>query len=245
MTRKVSWLYIKFNYFFYHLGRPDLVPVLDRLQTSLTSYPYTDLIPVYYLRCAMEDGCLARDAANKSNTDLRSLLRFDSLTMNYGIREFSPFLERSQWIWHVCHNHYHSFEVFVSYDLLHLNGEKVAEGHKASFCLEDSFCDTGGYAQRRCGSGVQGISVNCGDLYARHLDCQWIDITGVPDGFYILRLHVNPDRLVIESDYANNILQCIIRLIGRRVLATSCTQSGKRSDIMYHLKITICLVMYM
>jgi len=175
----------------------------------------------------MEDECLASDAANKPNEHIRKLLRFDSLTMNYGIREFSPFLDRSQWIWHQCHNHYHSFEVFVTYDLLNLNGTKVAEGHKASFCLEDSLCDPGGSPQRRCGSGIQGVSVNCGDLYARHLDCQWIDVTGVPDGFYTMRLHVNPDKLVIESDYGNNIIQCNIRIVAIYVSVISCSQSGK------------------
>ena len=90
--------------------------------------------------------------------------------------------------------------------------EKVAEGHKASFCLEDSECGLGANNPDlyRCGTGVQGISVGCGDLYARHLDCQWIDITDVPGGYYVLRQIVNLDRLTPESDYLNNMIYCEI-----------------------------------
>jgi len=214
----------------YITGLSDLVPSVSQLETSLKRYPFTDVTVLFYLKCAREENCLASDADNLTDDALRTLLRFDSLTMNYGLREFSPVIHRSEWIWHACHNHYHSFEVFVTYDLLSIhNGNKVAEGHKASFCLEDSRCDSGGSAQRRCGTGTQGISVNCGDLYARHLDCQWIDITGVPDGSYTLLLHVNPERLVFESDYENNIISCNINLSGggRAIQVISCSQSGK------------------
>ena len=142
----------------------------------------------------------------------RILLRFGSLTWNLGLKEFTPLLPRSEWEWHSCHNHYHSMENFVEYDLLHNETwEKVAEGHKASFCLEDSLC-TGGYSQRhyQCALRNQGISVNCGDWYYSGLDCQWIDVTGVPAGGYILKQNVNPEYLAVESDYRNNVAYCKI-----------------------------------
>ena len=77
----------------------------------------------------------------------------------------------------------------MTYHLLDINGVRVAEGHKASFCLEDSTCVNPDNRYFYCDQ-TQGISVNCGDHYGADLDCQWIDITGVPPGNYTVEVRI-------------------------------------------------------
>ena len=135
------------------------------------------------------------------------------MSWNYGTADFRPASPLEEWVWHSCHNHYHSIEEFVHYDLLDANsGVKVAEGHKASFCLEDSLCSEHYSPRFTCYYHVQGISVGCADLYGSYLDCQWIDVTGVSVGNYILQISLNPNRLVVESDYTNNIVKCWVTI---------------------------------
>lgn len=179
----------------------------------------------------MQENCLAPSAYSKPDNSFVKLLRFSSESMNWGRADALPALQPYQWTWHACHNHYHSIESFVSYELYSAtNGSLIAVGHKASFCLEDSVCAMdGGYARYACSAGSQGISVNCGDMYGRYLDCQWIDVTDVPPGRYSLQLHVNPRGEILESDFTNNRAGCTVQLManGYVQVVSACTLLGE------------------
>uniref|UniRef100_A0AC11CK99 Lysyl oxidase like 1 n=1 Tax=Ovis aries TaxID=9940 RepID=A0AC11CK99_SHEEP len=168
-------------------GLPDLVPDPNYVQAST----YVQRAHLYSLRCAAEEKCLASTAYAPEATDydVRVLLRFPQRVKNQGTADFLPNRPRHAWEWHSCHQHYHSMDEFSHYDLLDAaTGKKVAEGHKASFCLEDSTCDFGNLKRYACTSHTQGLSPGCYDTYNADIDCQWIDITDVQPGNYILKV---------------------------------------------------------
>uniref|UniRef100_A0AAY4DPS1 Lysyl oxidase homolog n=1 Tax=Denticeps clupeoides TaxID=299321 RepID=A0AAY4DPS1_9TELE len=172
---------------------------------------------MFMLQCAYEENCLALSSSNTPANSFRRLLRFSSQIHNNGQSDFRPKASRESWVWHDCHRHYHSMEIFTHYDLLSLNGTKVADGHKGVItCTEQQklflFCLLG-----------------CWDTYRHDIDCQWVDITDVKPGDYIFQIVINPNYEVAESDYSNNIVKCRCRYDGHRIWMYNCHIGGSVS----------------
>jgi Lysyl oxidase len=118
------------------------------------------------------------------------------------------------------HRHWHFLD-FERYDILTSNGDSVGRDQKTGFCLGDRYnasrsVDLPGEPEQpvwtqECGRGQperlvirEGISPGYGDDYVPRIEGQWIDITELPAGRYVLRHRVNVDRVLRESDYRNN-----------------------------------------
>jgi hypothetical protein len=158
--------------------------------------------------CAIVEGCVG--GAGK-----RKLMRFDLQTPNIGAADLylgNP-VNNPAFVFSPCHGHYH-LEGYAVYELLNLNGTPVVLngrgviGHKQAFCLLDAekVNPAAGPAKYNCSN--QGISAGWSDVYDASLDCQWIDVTGVPAGNYLLRITINGGlngaHVFAESNYADN-----------------------------------------
>jgi hypothetical protein len=154
--------------------------------------------------CAVVEGAV--DAPG-----LRRLLRFDTVIVNHGTENLhigsptdpEPPYTTDDYVWSPCHGHYH-LEGFSDYRLEDEVGGIVRQGHKQAFCLRDDKSYAGPLPSAGYDCSDQGITSGWGDTYYAALDGQWVDITGVPEGDYVLVVTINADGLVPEIDVFPN-----------------------------------------
>jgi hypothetical protein len=183
----------------HHASLPDLTVESDTLRLSI-DFVRRAFRPT---SCAAVEGCV-------SGIGTRKLMRFAVLTPNLGQTDLilgDPAENPDLFIYSPCHRHYH-FEGYAVYELLKNDMERtrVLIGRKQAFCLLDSLPytdeagDSSGYD-----CDFQGITAGWADIYDNRLDCQWLDVTGVAAGNYLLRVTLNPEGRLAESDYTNNV----------------------------------------
>ena len=183
-------------------GKPDLVVDPIRLKSQL------NVIDRYFDpnnaadRCAYEEGAVG-------GYGWRRLMVFDVVIVNAGDADLivgdrsdpaNPYA--GAFYFDACHGHYH-MEGFSEYRLLYSDGNPAQVGRKQGFCFEDSF-KFGDQPSKGFHCGYQGITSGWGDWYYKQLPGQWIDVTGVPEGNYVLEVEINLQAAPYRFDQGQN-----------------------------------------
>lgn len=127
------------------------------------------------------------------------------------------------------HEHWH-LQGFETYELLRApDGDRARPDRKTGFCLGDRYETAKGEPvdgepdrpvwTDECGRDQpglllvrEGISPGYGDDYDPELEGQYMDVTNVPAGRYLLVHRANPQRAIEESDYENNAASVLIQV---------------------------------
>jgi hypothetical protein len=73
-------------------------------------------------------------------------------------------------------------------------------------------CDEASNIGNQRASIQMGISPGWGDTYPWFVADHYIEISGIPDGTYVLELRVNIDGAIQESSYTDNTDSALIRV---------------------------------
>ncbi|MFT7579580.1 MAG: hypothetical protein ACI9MR_001246, partial [Myxococcota bacterium] len=184
-------------------------------------------VAIDYVEVA-EDDCLIREGCVQGPGN-RKVIRFSTMIANVGNKDLelgNPNDGGANWHYDECHGHFH-YEAYAGYQLFDVAEDRLLEiGSKNGFCVMDTgVYDTAittacvGY---NCGS--QGITAGCQDTYHSGLQCQWVDVTGLPDGEYEVIVTTNPEGEIEELDKNNNSARVRVQMTGDTVQAIQQTQ---------------------
>src|SRR5205807_8286638 len=94
-----------------------------------------------------------------------------------------------------------------------LDGTVAAQGHKQAFCLEDLLKYSNDNKSSGYTCAFQGITTGWADWYFKQLSGQWIDITGVPEGDYIVHVEINAAHTFPEgANRYTNVIETLIHV---------------------------------
>ena len=202
------------------LNGPDLQVSVNTILNSLeiNSFSSTD-------ECLVAEGCITGIGERKT-------LRFTTSISNYGNEDF--YIGQSggaenlneNFYWDDCHGHAH-FEGYASYRIYTYPslGPSETIGHKNGWCVMDlggaiSSEAPEGANYPSCtftyGCSIMGISAGCSDTYGSGIACQWVDVTDLDDGEYVLAVSSNmeTDNYVpmYEIDFSNNVVYVLFEI---------------------------------
>ena len=166
--------------------------------------------------CLIAEGCVQGPGDRK-------VIRFGTKIANVGTEDLQlgvPGEGIEYWHYDECHSHYH-FEAYAAYNIFDVGNDQMLEiGSKNGFCVLDTDVYDSSIAPDGClgyNCGNQGITRGCMDIYHSGLQCQWIDVTGLPDGTYDLIVTTNPEQEIPEISYFNNTATVRVQLQGETV----------------------------
>jgi hypothetical protein len=157
----------------------------------------------------------------------------DQVVVNEGSpRSVVPRVGELRYVRSPDHRHWHLLG-FDRYELRRADsGATVVADRKSGFCLGDRYPvrtlplvgkPLEPVYRSRCGLdqphllGIrEGISVGYGDDYAPQLEGQFVDLTALRAGRYVLVHHANADRGIVETSYDNNASSLLLRLSRHR-----------------------------
>jgi hypothetical protein len=128
------------------------------------------------------------------------------------------------------HEHWH-FQDFARYSLVDKNLSDVVMSHKEGFCLANTDAVDFTVPGANWNPYNTNLATACGDLsalavrevllagsgdtYYQSLPGQSFDIRNVPNGVYYVKIEVNPNGNIWETDTANNVSLRKIKLTGK------------------------------